>query len=67
MEEIEKHFRCPYCLERISMILDLSVAGEQSYVEDCEVCCNPIQVSYSVTTNGDAPKLKGFVSAKAYG
>lgn len=29
------------------MILDLSVT-EQSYVEDCEVCCNPIQISYSV-------------------
>ncbi len=26
------------------MLLDPS-SGEQSYVEDCEVCCNPIQVS----------------------
>jgi len=29
------------------MVLDLSVR-RQSYVEDCEVCCNPIEVSYSV-------------------
>ncbi len=28
------------------MVLDLSVA-EQSYVEDCEVCCNPIQIGYT--------------------
>ena len=28
------------------MILDLSIAG-QSYVEDCEVCCNPIQINYA--------------------
>jgi len=28
------------------MILDLSIA-EQSYVEDCEVCCNPIQIGYT--------------------
>ena len=28
------------------MILDLSIE-EQSYVEDCEVCCHPIQVSYT--------------------
>lgn len=28
------------------MILDLSV-DEQSYVEDCEVCCKPIQISYA--------------------
>ena len=29
------------------MVLDLSVR-RQRYVEDCEVCCNPIEVSYSV-------------------
>jgi hypothetical protein len=29
------------------MVLDLSVRG-QSYVEDCEVCCNPIEIRYSV-------------------
>lgn len=28
------------------MMLDVS-AGGQSYVEDCEVCCNPISISYS--------------------
>lgn len=27
------------------MILDVSVA-EQSYIEDCEVCCRPIQIGY---------------------
>ena len=29
------------------MVLDLSVR-RQSYVEDCEVCCKPIEVSYNV-------------------
>jgi hypothetical protein len=29
------------------MVLDLSVR-RQSYVEDCEVCCNPIEISYRV-------------------
>ncbi len=29
------------------MVLDLSI-DKQTYVEDCEVCCNPIEVSYSV-------------------
>lgn len=46
MEEVEKFFTCPACLQKISMILDVSVEGEQTYVEDCEVCCRPIQVSY---------------------
>lgn len=44
--EIEHFFNCPHCWQTISMILDLSVA-EQNYVEDCEVCCNPIQISYT--------------------
>jgi hypothetical protein len=29
------------------MVLDSSVNG-QTYVEDCEVCCKPIEVSYTV-------------------
>jgi hypothetical protein len=29
------------------MVLDLSIR-RQSYVEDCEVCCKPIAISYSV-------------------
>lgn len=41
----EHFFICPYCLEEISMLLDPSVA-KQAYVEDCEVCCNPIDVQF---------------------
>ena len=41
---MEHFFQCPYCWEIISMILDESVP-HQSYIEDCEVCCNPIEVS----------------------
>jgi transcription elongation factor Elf1 len=44
---VEHSFICPYCGEAISMVLDLSVR-RQTYVEDCEVCCNPIEISYSV-------------------
>lgn len=33
------------------MLLDLSVP-EQSYVEDCEVCCRPLRIRY--TTDGEA-------------
>ena len=48
MEEIEKKLKCPYCFERISMVIDLSEDGTQSYIEDCEVCCHPIEVRYSI-------------------
>ena len=44
---MEYFFACPYCWERISMVLDSSVRG-QVYVEDCEVCCHPIEVRYTV-------------------
>jgi len=40
----EHFFQCPYCWEEISMLLDTSVV-KQTYVEDCEVCCNPIQLT----------------------
>jgi transcription elongation factor Elf1 len=44
---MEHSFACPHCGEEISMVLDLSVP-KQTYVEDCEVCCNPIEISYTV-------------------
>ncbi len=37
------------------MVLDLSVR-RQTYVEDCEVCCQPIEISYSV----EDEELAGF-------
>ena len=50
MNTEEYFFECPYCGETISMILDTSVEG-QSYTEDCEVCCHPIEISYEVEDN----------------
>jgi len=44
---VEHFFICPYCGEQISMVVDLSVP-RQTYVEDCEVCCHPIEVRYTV-------------------
>ena len=42
---MEHAFTCPYCWQTISMVLDLSISG-QTYVEDCEVCCHPIEIRY---------------------
>jgi len=41
---LEHFFQCPYCWETISMLLDTSVV-KQVYIEDCEVCCHPIQIT----------------------
>ncbi|MGI9532482.1 CPXCG motif-containing cysteine-rich protein [Lutimonas sp.] len=41
---MEEHFfQCPYCWEEISILLDPS-STDQHYVEDCEVCCNPLEI-----------------------
>ena len=34
---------CPYCGESIDLIIDDSV-DHQRYIEDCPVCCRPIEI-----------------------
>jgi len=36
---------CPYCGEAVVISVDPGGGDFQQYVEDCEVCCNPWQVS----------------------
>lgn len=38
----ESFFTCPHCWEHVSILVDVSVSGRQMFVEDCEVCCNPL-------------------------
>lgn len=47
---MEHFFQCPYCWEEISMLLDSSIR-QQTYIEDCEVCCNPIEISPAFENN----------------
>lgn len=47
ISEQEWTFVCPYCLQSISMLLDPSILGTQKYIEDCEVCCRPIEITFS--------------------
>ncbi len=47
MNEIEQHFTCPCCGETISILLDPSAGGQQ-YIEDCEVCCRPIEIRFAI-------------------
>lgn len=49
--EIEHFFICPHCWQTISMVLDLS-EGAQRYIEDCEVCCRPIEIIYTIGETG---------------
>ncbi len=43
--------RCPYCGEQFGTAVDLS-AGSFGYVEDCQVCCQPIELAGEVDDSG---------------
>lgn len=42
--------RCPYCGEQITLIIDRS-ADSQEYIEDCQVCCQPINLHVRIEKN----------------
>jgi len=53
MPEItEQTISCPYCGESISVLIDDSLP-QQSYVEDCQVCCRPIVLDVTIDVDGD--------------
>jgi hypothetical protein len=53
--------RCPYCGEQFGTTVDLS-AGSFGYVEDCQVCCQPIELAGEVD---DAGALIGVVAGRS--
>ena len=54
--QAEIEIDCPYCGEQIVLLVDGS-AGAQEYVEDCQVCCRPINLSVTVDEEG-APQVE---------
>ncbi len=44
MSDRDDHFvvTCPYCGEEVEIYVESDVRG--SFVQDCEVCCNPWRV-----------------------
>lgn len=47
-----RQIACPYCGETFSTTIDVSGAGpygELRYIEDCQVCCQPLV--FAVTTD----------------
>ncbi|MGC9351482.1 MAG: CPXCG motif-containing cysteine-rich protein [Sulfurovum sp.] len=47
---MEHFFTCPYCWQQISMVLDPS-EEVSDYIEDCEVCCRPIELFFRFEEN----------------
>lgn len=52
----EKQIECPYCGEVLDVLIDCSVP-QQRYIEDCQVCCQPINFDVSVDQEGDSTVL----------
>jgi hypothetical protein len=48
--------QCPYCGEAFETAVDLS-AGSFSYVEDCQICCQPIELAGETDEDGSLVRL----------
>ncbi|HKH49532.1 MAG TPA: CPXCG motif-containing cysteine-rich protein [Thermoanaerobaculia bacterium] len=44
--------QCPWCFERVEISIETDVWG--TLVQDCEVCCNPWQVTITRDRDGDS-------------
>ena len=47
MTQPSQNIECPYCGETIEILIDDSVE-HQRYIEDCSVCCWPIDIEVAV-------------------
>ncbi|HEX2168634.1 MAG TPA: CPXCG motif-containing cysteine-rich protein [Longimicrobiales bacterium] len=45
---------CPYCGEEVELVVDPGGGAVQQYVEDCEVCCRPMQLTVRWDAHGAA-------------
>lgn len=52
----EQRLQCPFCAESISVLVDTS-AGSLSYIEDCQVCCQPMQITIAAD-DGELHELR---------
>jgi hypothetical protein len=44
---------CPYCGESFETAIDASAGDDQQYVEDCAICCKPINVRVAMAAGGE--------------
>ncbi|WP_424567109.1 CPXCG motif-containing cysteine-rich protein, partial [Thiothrix litoralis] len=47
---------CPYCYSAFSTEIDIT-AGSQDYYEDCQICCNPIQLFIHIDADGEITSI----------
>ena len=52
----EKTISCPYCGESISVLVDHQESGDE-YIEDCQICCAPIEFHLQAGYDGELLSL----------
>jgi len=51
--QTESEYTCDSCGEQIVIPIDLSAGSNQTYVEDCPVCCNPNVIYIEINEDGE--------------
>jgi hypothetical protein len=51
---------CPYCSQTFYLFVD-SRAGNQEYIEDCQVCCQPIEFRIRIK-DGEIEEIQGYAA-----
>ena len=54
--------QCPYCGEQMNILVDDS-AGSQHYIEDCQVCCAPIEISLKMDVTGEILEIQAHTDS----
>lgn len=49
-------FCCPHCLQHSACTISL-ISGRQEFVEDCQICCEPIQFLVEVR-DGEVTRME---------
>jgi hypothetical protein len=45
---------CPYCGEEVELVVDPGGGAVQQYTEDCDVCCQPLELTVRWDDDGTA-------------
>jgi hypothetical protein len=49
--------QCPWCGERLDVRVDVT-GGAREYVDDCEVCCRPMELTVELDERGALDALR---------
>jgi hypothetical protein len=52
--EIDASYVCPSCFETNYVGVDPTAGRSQRFIEDCPVCCRPIEFDVVIDADGDA-------------